>query len=93
MKPKATSAQIDENGNVHESRDVAKGGVSIIGTIGGEDVRQASDQEHNLTFTEALKLYPTAVGWSTFFSLGIIMYADAEQTFIGHLLMLEQACF
>jgi len=45
----------------------------VIGAIAGEEARQAIEQEHNMSFTEALKLYPTAVGWSVFFSLGIIM--------------------
>lgn len=52
--------------------DNLKGGI-VIGAIAGEEARQAIEQEHNLSFTEALKLYPTAVGWSVFFSLGIIM--------------------
>ncbi|KAF2767354.1 general substrate transporter [Teratosphaeria nubilosa] len=55
-----------------------KGDV-IIGTIAGEDARAAVESEHNLTFLEALKLYPTAIGWSIFFSLGIIMTAFDPQ--------------
>ncbi|KAF2163828.1 hypothetical protein M409DRAFT_68371 [Zasmidium cellare ATCC 36951] len=58
--------------------DILKGDV-IIGAIAGEDARVASEQEHNLSFLEALKLYPTAVGWSLFFSLGIIMTAFDPQ--------------
>ena len=50
--------------------DVLKGDV-VIGVVGGEDARQATELEHNLSFLVALKLYPTAVGWSIFFSLGM----------------------
>lgn len=49
--------------------EILKGDV-VVGAIAGEEARQATDQEHNLSFLEALKLYPTAVGWSLFFSLG-----------------------
>lgn len=49
--------------------DILKGDI-VIGAIAGEESRQATEQEHNLSFLEALKLYPTAVGWSLFFSLG-----------------------
>lgn len=49
--------------------DILKGDI-VIGAIAGEEARVASDQEHSLGFVEALKLYPTAVGWSLFFSLG-----------------------
>lgn len=58
--------------------DKLKGGI-VIGAIAGEEVRQANEDEHNLTFFKALKLYPTAVFWSIFFSLGIIMTAFDPQ--------------
>ena len=58
--------------------DILKGDV-IIGTIAGDEARQAAEIEHNLSFLDALKLYPTAVGWSVFFSLGIIMTAFDPQ--------------
>ncbi|KAK5133767.1 hypothetical protein LTR08_007417 [Meristemomyces frigidus] len=54
-------------------------GDIIIGTIAGEEARQATDREHALDFFQALRLYPTAVGWSIFFSLGIIMTAFDPQ--------------
>jgi SP family general alpha glucoside:H+ symporter-like MFS transporter len=37
------------------------------------------EDEHSQSFMQALKLYPTAVGWSMFFSLGIIMTAFDPQ--------------
>lgn len=58
--------------------DTLKGDI-VIGTIGGEDARAATDHEHALSFFQALKLYPTAVGWSIFFSLGVIMTAFDPQ--------------
>lgn len=38
-----------------------------------EDVAEAIAIEHKLTFWQAVKLYPKAIGWSMFFSLGVIM--------------------
>lgn len=41
---------------------ITKGNI-VIGTIAGDEARQATALEHDLGFLEALKLYPTAVGW------------------------------
>lgn len=57
---------------------VPKGDV-VIRSIAGEEAQEATEHEHNLTLLQALKLYPTAVGWSIFFSLGIIMTAFDPQ--------------
>lgn len=35
--------------------------------------------EHSLTFTQACRLYPAAIGWSAFVSLGVIMLAFDPQ--------------
>lgn len=35
--------------------------------------------EHNLTLSEALKLYPAAIAWSAFVSIGVIMLAFDPQ--------------
>ena len=35
--------------------------------------------EHQLTFNEALRLYPKAIGWSAFVSIGVIMLAFDPQ--------------
>lgn len=45
----------------------------------GEEARVAMELEHQQTFFEAVKLYPGAVGWSIFFSLGVIMTAFDPQ--------------
>lgn len=34
------------------------------------EAQEAAENEHNLSFFDAVKLYPKAVGWSIFFSLG-----------------------
>lgn len=47
------------------SRDILKGDV-LVGTVAAEQARNATETEHNLTFIEAVKLYPTAIGWSIF---------------------------
>lgn len=38
-----------------------------------DEVREAIELEHTLTFWEAAKLHPKAIGWSVYFSLGVIM--------------------
>jgi hypothetical protein len=39
----------------------------------GDEARRATDIEHRMTVTEGFKIYPKAIGWSMFFSLGVIM--------------------
>ena len=41
--------------------------------------RLATEIEHQMTFWEGVKLYPACVGWSIFFSMGIIMTAFDPQ--------------
>ncbi|KAK1818465.1 hypothetical protein LTR12_007145 [Friedmanniomyces endolithicus] len=52
--------------------DILKGDI-VVGTIAGDEARQATENEHNLSFRDAVRLYPASIGWSVFFSLGIIM--------------------
>lgn len=63
----------------NNDNDDALKGDTVIGTIAGDEAREATEHEHSLGLVEALKLYPTAVGWSVFFSLGIIMTAFDPQ--------------
>lgn len=42
-------------------------------SINAEEVREAIELEHALSFKDALALYPKAIGWSVYFSLGVIM--------------------
>jgi hypothetical protein len=39
----------------------------------GSVVGNAAQTEHRMTFTQALRLYPKAIGWSFMISLAIIM--------------------
>ncbi|KAJ4986660.1 Maltose permease MAL31-like protein 8 [Stagonosporopsis vannaccii] len=48
-------------------------------SIAAEEIREAIEVEHNLTFLEAVKLYPKAIGWSMYFSLGVVMLAFDPQ--------------
>ncbi|KAK6955469.1 hypothetical protein Daesc_003108 [Daldinia eschscholtzii] len=50
---------------------------------------EAVQREHGLTFWEAAKLYPTAVGWSAFVSIGVIMLAFDPQI-IGNMFAMPQ---
>ena len=61
------SASVDED----ERPDLAKAGNVTIGAIAGDEARLATEREHSLSLLEAVKLYPTAVGWSIYFSLGV----------------------
>jgi len=45
----------------------------------GSQARLATELEHRMTFFEAVRLYPTCVIWSIFFSLGIVMTAFDPQ--------------
>ena len=58
--------------------DILKGDIAI-GAIAGEEARHATELEHNLSLRDAIRLYPKAIGWSLFFSLGIIMTAFDPQ--------------
>jgi SP family general alpha glucoside:H+ symporter-like MFS transporter len=50
-------------------------------SVAAEDVREAIEVEHSLTFFEAVKLYPKAIGWSMYFSLGVIMLGRSFGTY------------
>lgn len=50
---------------------------------------EAIQHEHDLTFWEAAKLYPKAVGWSAFVSIGVIMLAFDPQI-IGNMFAMPQ---
>lgn len=48
------------------------------------EIVEAIRAEHDLTFSQALKLYPKAIGWSAYVSIGVIMLAFDPQL-IGNL--------
>jgi hypothetical protein len=62
-----TMAPYDETGG----DDFTKTGDVTIGSIAGDEARQGTDREHSLSFMEAIRLYPSAVGWTIYFSLGV----------------------
>lgn len=45
----------------------------------GAEALIATEIEHQMTFMEGLKLYPASIGWSAFFSMGVIMTAFDPQ--------------
>jgi hypothetical protein len=52
--------------------DAAEIAAAPIEEINNE-ARKAFEAEHALKFADAVKLYPTAIGWALFFSLGVVM--------------------
>ncbi len=76
MDAKVTDRESDRKQSL--DGDVLKGDI-VIGAIAGDEAREATAREHQLTFFEAVKLYPTAIAWSVFFSMGIIMTAFDPQ--------------
>jgi MFS transporter, SP family, general alpha glucoside:H+ symporter len=59
--------------------DVEKPDMLLHEPTKATQAQHATDLEHAMTFWEGLKLYPTSVLWSIFFSLGIIMTAFDPQ--------------
>lgn len=53
------------------------------------ELAAAIRHEHELSFRDALRLYPTAIGWSVFVSLGVVMLAFDPQL-IGNLYAIPQ---
>ena len=57
--------------------ETRKDPAALIATASIDDInaeaRAAADEEHSHGFWEAIRLYPQAVGWSLFFSIGVIM--------------------
>ena len=68
-------ASVDEE----DRSDFAKAGNVTIGAITGDEARLATEREHSLSLLEAVKLYPTAVGWSIYFSLGVRIDSTRER--------------
>lgn len=62
----------DKDIEVNHDDDAAIIAAAPIEVI-NEEARKAFESEHALKFADAIKLYPTAVGWALFFSLGVIM--------------------
>ncbi|KAH8891572.1 sugar porter family MFS transporter [Thozetella sp. PMI_491] len=54
-----------------------------------DDLAEAILAEHTMSFWEAVKLYPAAIGWSAFVSLGVIMLAFDPQL-LGNLFAMDK---
>lgn len=46
-----------------------------------EEAREAIEIEHQLSFWDAVKLYPKAILWSMYFSLGVVMLCECPLDF------------
>jgi MFS transporter, SP family, general alpha glucoside:H+ symporter len=72
-------------GAIDDDKDLEdpKNGNASIATASVDEInakaRHATELEKKLDFRTAVSLYPTAIGWSVFFSLGIIMTAFDPQ--------------
>lgn len=47
--------------------------------LSNDEAREATENEHSMSLWQSVKLYPKAVAWSMFFSLGTIMTAFDPQ--------------
>ncbi|OQV09271.1 hypothetical protein CLAIMM_13407 [Cladophialophora immunda] len=74
--------QVDSE-DMDKDIEIRKEPVGVIATASIDEInaeaRTATDKEHRHSFWEAVRLYPAAVGWSLFFSLGVIMCAFDPQ--------------
>lgn len=75
----------------HEATLVQHESASLPHKSGPADpeLLEAIRAEHQMGFLEALKLYPKAVGWSAYVSMGVIMLAFDPQL-IGNLYAMPQ---
>ncbi|PHH68273.1 hypothetical protein CDD82_683 [Ophiocordyceps australis] len=71
-----------------ETTDDSRGGEFVktaeVRVRGGTEFEQAIENEHQLGFAQAVRLYPKAIGWCLFVSIGIIMIAF-DQQLLGNL--------
>lgn len=44
-----------------------------------EEIAEVVATEHTLSFRDAVRLYPKAIGWSMYFSMGVIMLCMYKQ--------------
>lgn len=69
--------------------DANAGAPKRASVVVGGTLHDALDFERNLGFMDACKLYPAAIGWSVFVSLGVIMLAFDPQL-LGNLYAMPQ---
>jgi len=56
-----------------------EGGDKAVAPEAEMNLAEAIQYEHSLPFSEAFKLYPAAIAWSAFVSVGVIMLAFDPQ--------------
>jgi hypothetical protein len=49
-----------------------------------EQAMDATDEQHAISIWQGLHLYPKAIGWAAYFSLGIIMYVYFPTSFYSN---------
>lgn len=66
-----------ESTDLNKDIEVHKDDAAMIAAAPVEEInneaRKAFEAEHSLKFFDAIKLYPAAVGWALFFSMGVVM--------------------
>ncbi|KAH6673021.1 general alpha-glucoside permease [Halenospora varia] len=68
------SAAVDNNALHPEDTVIRRVSVAVPNFAGlSAEAKNATAQEHEMGFVQALKLYPKAVGWSMLLSLAIVM--------------------
>jgi hypothetical protein len=65
-------AALDSGKDLEIHQDAATIATASVDELNNE-ARKAFESEHALKFSDAIKLYPKAVGWALFFSLGVVM--------------------
>lgn len=75
----------DEKHVVSAAENTHRDSVAKPGALAADaELVEAIRAENQLTFGQALRLYPKAIGWSAFVSMGVIMLAFDPQL-IGNL--------
>lgn len=61
--------------DIMKDDSILKDGHAVVASSneGNSEASIAANEEHNLSFSDAIRRYPTAVFWSLFFSLGVVM--------------------
>ncbi|KJR83315.1 Sugar transporter family protein [Sporothrix schenckii 1099-18] len=74
---------LPEDDIVHETKSRGSAVAGGEGAVASEALAEAIRREHELTFRDAVRLYPAAIGWSAFVSIGVIMLAFDPQILGG----------
>lgn len=91
MGDKATAPSATEAVGIQEPRDSTATATKMgrNGIVPHQELTEAIRAEQDLSFIEAVKIYPKAIGWSAFVSMGVIMLAFDPQL-LGNLYSMPQ---